>query len=494
VNETIAQEVLLVRAVEGTDTAGKILTEDDRNYAGRAAAELVRWQALEQGERVTAEAFVAKRAELLAAKLAERSPKAWRAIKSFHWRPWTGLALPLIAFVIGAATEHIADRRHLNILAFPLLGLVAWNIAVYLWLIVWGTIGVAGKGSRKPGWLQTLVAGARRNFAGRATGALGEAIANFSLEWAQRSAPLVAARAGRVLHVSAAMLALGAIAGLYLRGMVFEYRAGWESTFLEPNAVHAILALFLQPAASLVGQPLPTVDQLAALRLGEGGTGENAGRWIHLYAVTVMVSVIVPRVLLAVVAWYRERGLSTRFPLSLDEPYFRRVLAHWRESPARVRVLPYAYTPEEASAEGLHRLAALLFGKDAHFHISPPVAFGDEDSPAAGAGRGTPAADLVIALFNLASTPETENHGVFLDAVKSQANGAVAVVVDESRYRQRLGAQAGADARLAERRQTWSGFAAARGIRAVFADLEAPDLSAAERELDAQLSSVKALA
>jgi len=38
-NEAAAQQVLLIRAVEGADGAGKLLSEDDRGYAGRAAAE-----------------------------------------------------------------------------------------------------------------------------------------------------------------------------------------------------------------------------------------------------------------------------------------------------------------------------------------------------------------------------------------------------------------------------------------------------------------------
>jgi hypothetical protein len=492
VNEAAAQQVSLVRAVEGEDAEGRLLSEEDRGYAGRAAAELVRWQAAEHGERASPEAFVAKRADLLAAKLAERFPKALRALEAMRWRPWIGVLLPVVAFIAGAAAEHIADRHRVNILAFPLLGLLVWNVAVYLLLFAGVAMALATRSSRKPGWLQRQLSGARGTVAGRASGPLAGALARFVLDWTQRSSPLVIERAERVLHGSAAMLALGAIAGLYVRGLVFEYRAGWESTFLDANAVHGILAFFLQPAARLAGLPFPGVDEIATLRWGGGGAGENAARWIHLYAVTAMLVVVVPRLVLAAIAGLREHRLAARFPLSLDEPYFRRVLSGWREVPARVRVAPYAYTPAEAAAEGVRRLAAHLFGDSVQLYSARPVAFGDEDSLAAGASGESRAADLVIALFNLSSTPETENHGAFLDALRAQAQGPVAVLVDESPYRRRLGAQPGTDARFAERRQAWTGLATTRGLRAVFADLETPDLAAVERELDAQFSGVTA--
>ena len=48
-NEAAAREVLLVRAVETADGAGAVLSAQDRGHAGRAAAELVRWQAADQG-------------------------------------------------------------------------------------------------------------------------------------------------------------------------------------------------------------------------------------------------------------------------------------------------------------------------------------------------------------------------------------------------------------------------------------------------------------
>lgn len=491
-NESAAREVLLVRAVEGADSAGKILTPGDLAHAGRAAAELVRWRAAEKGEPATEEAFVAKRAELLVARIAERAPRPYRAFRSLRWRPWIGVAVPLIALAIGAVAEHIADRRHVSILAFPLLGIVAWNLAVYAWLMARAAITRAKPGSPDPGWLRRLVAGVRSELAARAPGPLAGRLASFGTDWARRSGPLVAARAGRVLHLSAALLAFGAIAGMYVRGLAFEYRAGWESTFLDANAVHAIVEAFLLPAAWLLGQALPGVEQIAALRWDGAASGENAARWIHLHATTVVLAVLLPRLALAALAYSRERAFSNRFPLSLEEPYFRRVLGGWRERPGNVRVAAYAYTPSEPAMERLRRLATRVLGEDARVVAVRPVAFGEEDDIEVPAEAEPAPPDLVIALFNLGSTPEIENHGVFLDALKARGGNAFAVIVDESPYRRRLGAQAGAQARLSERRRSWSAFAETRGLRVVFADLGADDLAAAGRELDMQLSTAGA--
>ncbi len=89
-NESAAREVLLVRAVEMADGADATLSAGDRGHAARAAAELVRWQAADQGRQAAAEEFLARRAQLLAAKLTERSPRAFRALRAFQWRPWIG--------------------------------------------------------------------------------------------------------------------------------------------------------------------------------------------------------------------------------------------------------------------------------------------------------------------------------------------------------------------------------------------------------------------
>ncbi len=483
-NETAARNVLLVRAAEAT---GEVVSDEDRGYAERTAAELVRWQSADRGTRPSAEAFIAKRAELLAQKLVDRNPRIRRILDATRFRPWIGIALPLIALALGALLDRVTDPGRINVLAFPLLGLIVWNLAIYVVLLARTINSAVRRGRRRPGWEARLLAGARIRGALSASGPLAAALARFAADWTERSAPLIAARAGRILHISAAALALGAVAGLFVRGLVFEYRAGWESTFLRADSVHALITLFLGPAAALTGQPLPTHEEIVALRWSEAGGGENAARWIYLYTAAVATVVIVPRLLLGVSAWLRERRLTNHFPLGLDDAYFRRVLAHWREAPAHVRVQPYAYTADERAAQGVQRLAANLFGDSVQVYWARPIAFGGEDSMSPAETAAAAPSELVLALFNASSTPEPENHGVFLDKLRSFTRATLVMLIDEGPYRERLGGGAGAEPRIGERRHAWKAFATTRSMPAVFADLASGDVAAAQAELDNHL-------
>ena len=312
-------------------------------------------------------------------------------------------------------------------------------------------------------------------------GAVTASISAFVAQWSALVAPLMAARAARVLHLAAALFAIGALAGLYVRGLVFEYRVGWESTFLDAPAVHAILSLFLSPAAQLIGVPFPSVDEIAALRFTNGAPGNaNAALWIHLYAVTVGA-----RLTLALVASWQERWRARRFTFDMNEPYFRRLAGSFTAGAARLRVIPYSYTVDEEAMSGLRAVAVALLGDDAEVVLHPAITFGAESS----ASQMLPAADsgvlLTLALFGLAATPENENHGTFLKALRSASESArLAVLIDESGYRRRLGVQAGADARLEERRNAWRYFCRALALEAAFVDLSAPDLRALERDLE----------
>jgi hypothetical protein len=72
------------------------------------------------------------------------------------------------------------------------------------------------------------------------------------------AAAIATRRAELLLHAAAAALALGLIAGLYLRGLVFDYRVGWESTFLTPDAAVRSSRPVLAPASQLSASPCPT--------------------------------------------------------------------------------------------------------------------------------------------------------------------------------------------------------------------------------------------
>jgi hypothetical protein len=246
--------------------------------------------------------------------------------------------------------------------------------------------------------------------------------------------------------------------------------------------VHAILHAVLGPASALTGIALPDVDGTAGLRFSAGG-GVIAASWLHLYAVTAGLAVVLPRVLLALGDRWLEARRTRRFPLALDEPYYRALLRTLREEPVLARIVPYNAQLSPQATLNLNSLFTRSLGAKTTVSVAPPTAFGAEDDidPRQMVGDAT----VLAALFALTATPEAENHGAFVDRLRAAAPASrLVLLVDESAFRQ----QFGATPRLDERRALWRAFAAERGLPAACVDLEQPDPGAA-RLLQAALEA-----
>lgn len=473
-NEAAAGRVVLVRAYDSAPVSDA-WSEDDRAWASRAAAHV-------EGERATDDAFIARRAALAVERLAERDKRVPKLLASVQWPAWIGWAVPTLAFAAGAAADSLGGGRQINLLAPPLLATLAWNLVVYAAILVRGAWGLFDRRARGLGPIARLL-GKLAHVTGKAPRRAGKVAAEFVGEWMQASTTLTAARLGRVLHTSAAAFALGALAALYLRGVAFEYRAGWESTFLGAPAVHALLGAVLGPAAAITGIALPDVAGYEALRFAGGGV--NAAPWLHLYAVTLGLVVVLPRILLALGDRWLEARQSARFPLSLEAPYYRALLRTLRAAPVAARVAPYGTQLAPQAALNLNAIFTQGFGASTAVSVASAVAFGGEDDvdPRQIAGEAT----LLAALFALTSTPEAENHGAFIDRLRpAAAEAKIVALIDEAGFRRQFGADS---PRLAERRALWRRFAQERGVAAVFVDLDQPDLPAAGKALQAALDA-----
>jgi hypothetical protein len=484
-DEVAAREVVLVRAIERAEPELDGWTAADRAWATRVAAETV-------GAQASDAAFVAARAHAALQRLLPRdrpaSAAVWRWLQRPLWRPAAVAAAVAVGLLAGVVVDRVGGSQHVNLLAPPVWGLLAWNLAVFAALAWRALAGLVRRRAPAPGPIGALVRRAVQRSAdaaaprGLAELGLARLWPAYAADWVQASAPLAAARAAALLHAGAAALAAGLVAGLYLRGLVLDYRAGWQSTFLEPATVHAVLATLLAPASALSGIALPDVAGIAALRVGADGAGGGpAAPWIHLYAGTLALAVVVPRALLAAVALARAARWSRRFPLRLDEPYFRRMLRPRRDGPPRVVVWPHARAPSAAATLALRETCARLWGDAVQLDVRAPVAHGDEDSVAA-----PPAADAAIVLCEMGATPEAEQHGRLLRALAAALPAGVplVLVVDEGPFRARF---AGLDERLAQRHAAWAALARSFGTAAVFVDLEQPDVATAEQLLQAAL-------
>lgn len=477
-DESAALDTTAARAVETADRDRVLWADADREWASRAAATIV-------GERASAEEFLGRRAQLVLERIGTRQPAVTRTVRGIRWRPWVGVVTVLGAFVFGVVIDRIGGGSSINLLAPPVFALVAWNLVIYSWLLVRPLVlrrGAAGPLRSLLIRVASVRAPLRNEPEDAATAARRTVLAALPREWARVAAPLYGARAARVLHLAAAATALGVIAGLYVRGLAFEYRATWESTFLGAEQVHALLSITLAPGSWVTGIPVPDAAAIEAIR---APASENAATWMHLMAGTVAVVVIVPRLVLAIVAELVERRRAKRVQLPLDEPYYRRLIAGWVGEATRVHVIPYSYTLAPEARAGLEAILARAYG-NAVAVIDELVGWGDDEwlSPSTDAAGG--ASEIRLPLFSLTATPEEDAHGTFLKELGAGAGRAAAsgstrtVLVDESAFLARWGDDA---QRRDERRAVWRELIEAHRGAAVFVDLTNPDLAAAEAQL-----------
>ncbi len=461
-DEAEARRVLLVQAFETNAADNPLWTAEDRAWASRLARQTV-------GADAGPAPFLADRASHALQRLGPRDPAALRWLARRGWRPaWLAAALS-IGLLLGALADSLGSAQRINMLAPPVWGVIVWNLAVYLGLLLQVGRGLPARGLRR--WAQRWLDG---------QGAGTPAVQSAALAWARHGAPLALARAGALLHVAAAALALGLMGGLYVRGLVLDIRAGWQSTFLDAGTVQPLMSALLAPARWLTGIELPDAAALAALRLQPGVEATaSAAPWIHLYAAMLLIFVIVPRGLLAAVALWRARRGAARIELPLAEPYFQRLLFEQRGGAARVQVLPHAAAPGAQAALGLRAVLAQSFGETLELRVAAATAFGDEDETASLPTE--PDTTLRVALFDLAATPEADSQGRFVRALlAARPVLPLLMVVDEAAFRRRFGALAD---RLAERRAGWRRLADELGCGLLCADLDQPDLATAEAAL-----------
>jgi Protein of unknown function (DUF2868) len=487
--EHSALEVIAVRAIENQDGQGAVWTDAERAWASRTAAEAV-------GEKADAESFVAKRASLLLERLGDHKQMLLAPVRGMHWQPWYGWAAVIAAGILGIVIDRIGASHRVDLLAPPILALIGWNLVAYLTLLA--TQIRHPSTPSVPGLLRRLTmrivrfTPASGLLTSKTAFASGDAVtiaslANLTSTWFVLAKPLYGARVGCILHSTAAALALGVILGFYFRGLVSEYKATWESTFLDATVVHGMLAVILAPGAWLTGIAVPNAAHIQSIR---APSGENAAVWLHLYAASVFLIVLVPRLGLALHAWKKERRLSRNFPISLDERYFRVLLRGFHAKVERVRVVPFSYTLPEAARSGLEAILARSFGGSASLVFEPPMRWeGDESDVSRISREGK---EPVIAVFNLTATPEDDVHGAFVETLKKHlatGRGGLIAVLDGSTFEAHW---PGDDIRLEKRRRTWSDLFTSHRLPMIYVNLSNPDLKAADSAIHEALVSMEA--
>ncbi|MCB1208629.1 MAG: hypothetical protein KDK97_04840 [Verrucomicrobiales bacterium] len=423
------------RALEEGDVEGGLVSVQARTEATtRCAGELVSDEVSAGRDAAGMMRFLRDRARVLDADITTQSVQlgALRRrlmVPKIHWAlalaGWGG------AVVLGFGMTELGQAGELNLLALPLVGILLWNaLVISLSLIVefWpaGKDQGPAEATPPPKWLMWL-AGVRADASeGGARAIVAER--HQQLVWPVAFQRLWLRFRGW-LHIAAALLALGSAAALYARGWAREYRAMWESTVLKDAGAQKFFGVLFTPASKVLGLELP-LDEIPAMhRTGDTEvSGVPALPWIHLYAGTLLLGIIMPRLMLAI--WVDRRAAA--------EIQQRMRALHWERYAARLlrateggddRIPVWTHLPEASltnggghSSEPLALKLREAMGGLLRLDWRTLIA-GQEEEMLAAWVPDTPRAVLI---FQLATTPEMEVQRALCAQVRAQLQGKFA--------------------------------------------------------------------
>ncbi|MBI4529384.1 MAG: DUF2868 domain-containing protein [Deltaproteobacteria bacterium] len=321
--EAEAAAILLIRSVEEADQ--KILPE-----------QMLRDADTEGGHEIREAKWLVKRSAYLMARL----PSAYHAILPLSKLPGSWLFPACVAaFILGIGTNLVGRTDKIHVIRNPVLAFVLWNLCVYLGLLLLflrsklrrhalsrSKAVTSGDGSsnssqnlaglqlprpKVPWILKSAVFNIwnvphKLNPIYRHSRAFVATAKLFWSHWLAVADQLVIARWKRLLHLCAASLAVGAVAGMYFQGLFQGYRVVWDSTFITNQAsVNSFVNLIFAPAVFLSeGLGLDAWSSVETGRL-LSPEGHPAEPWIHLFAFTVVIFIVLPRAALA--TWHSVR-------------------------------------------------------------------------------------------------------------------------------------------------------------------------------------------
>lgn len=459
------RKIMMLQAVEEADESEQLLSSIDKSNAAELAGAPLEKKSSNGKENT----FLEKRADSLLVRLAARYPEAARwtqTVATNHRLGMLTLVFGLIAAVIGFLTNELGPDKRINILSFPLLGIILWSFLVYIretilffrsrdklfrdswvdWLIGLMQPPEAAKDSIEKDGGKTL-AGSRSVFERR---------------WKQITAPVVEARLKSLLHMTALILAAAAIAGMYVKGLANEYSAVWESTFFESSEqLRPVLQTVLGPAIAISGGAVPTVEELDTIRMTKGGevTGQNAARWIHWYAITIGLFVLIPRFLFALLWRVKAGSLAKTLPFrEVSSRYFEHLLATSTGDSIDIHIIPYGIEPNDTKKRLAIRALEEQFEKPLKVTWNTPIPFGEEDDFTL---TGAPEGGALVPFYALAATPEKETHLAVYQTLLGHAPNPVEhrpvkwALIDPETYDEKLTFFPDADQRRFDREAAW---------------------------------------
>jgi hypothetical protein len=265
------------------------------------------------------------------------------------------LPVCFLAVILGLATNLLAPTERIHVVRNPVFFLVSWNFIVYLALFLLALPGnrarirsgsmVRFKPQARPEHGEENAAPSFEEkrkipftaryllpsiwqlihkimFGFQRTKNLAHLTSHFTMHWFSIAGPLVVARWRYLLHLAALCVAAGAIGGMYFRGLFQSYEFVWASTFVTDQAtVSTFVNVLFGPSlfiSRLLNLGLSERIDIARLLTPQG---DSSDAWIHLFAITVATTIVIPRGLLALAQFKNINGVINAFPLALDKYY-----------------------------------------------------------------------------------------------------------------------------------------------------------------------------
>lgn len=326
VDEKDAKKLILVMTVELED-GGRLLTR-----AQREAASGLIWAGLPNGgknlsERDWVRKFLLPRAQRLLDEAAAKSPRIRRVLEPSTLQATLVAVLLVGALLTGFLADRIPNADRINLIAAPLGLIILWN---WVGMIAAVAVPLFSRSARPIDGIRRLMGAGSRLLAWspRAHSWFAHVVEGYLRRWVDVAAPLLQARLTHLLHWAAIAMAIGAICSLTWAAWHEEFRVGWSSTLCKEKCVHVVHSAFFlptMPLTELIGAAPFSAEEVKQMQRWEQPDNGEGERWFRLTAALLLVTVIAPRLLLAIGARWRAARLSSRLLLDFSDPYFRQL-------------------------------------------------------------------------------------------------------------------------------------------------------------------------
>jgi len=288
--------------------------------------------------------FVKKRASYLFNLL----PYSLRQLTKVYKFPGLWIKGAFIAsFFIGILSNYLGPQKLIHIIYNPLTILIAWNILVYVFIITKKLFRIRiqvdaqkNKNTLELNEVHTNEEGDSHFLIDWLIGGFYKLLFRLKAKFVDNNTKVIILkkimpafwesyktvaensllfRFKGILNMSAIGVLTGALLGVYFRGLFFNYNMIWLSTFIsDPETIRSFLNLFFGMANLLTEGSWITAAQVQELLLPEGAP---AGTWIHKMALTSLIVIFIPRLILS--AYYIRKAKHSVKPINFSEDYYQ---------------------------------------------------------------------------------------------------------------------------------------------------------------------------